>query len=225
MARIADRCGYAVLAILGAIAGLLVLDLFLWFVVNDAAALGHQIDAKMGRRPVPRGGGRRRPPTLYEAAKRNDVDAVAAFLEAGADPNEADSVGPLGFIYSETALWTAADRGHTDVVQALLAAGADPNVVGSRYLVGAFARSTSLHAAANRGDRDRTSPVGALLGAGADANAGSGYFFGAIAEETPLDVALYRAARAKRSPGQSATVRALREAGGAATGGSEEDEL
>lgn len=55
---------------------------------------------------------------LYRAAIDGQVDAVAALLAAGADPNQESVQG--------TPLCAAACWGHAQVVRALLAAGADP---------------------------------------------------------------------------------------------------
>ena len=65
------------------------------------------------------------PATLHEAADRGDLAAMQAFLDAGADPSEADTtdalVGPLAL----TPLHRAAGSGHTEAVALLLASGAD----------------------------------------------------------------------------------------------------
>lgn len=62
---------------------------------------------------------------LAEAANRGHVEAVAALIEAGADPLISGK-GPFGSL--GTPLHLAAKRGHLDVIAALLDAGVDPNL-------------------------------------------------------------------------------------------------
>lgn len=87
---------------------------------------------------------------LYAAARRGDVSAVAAVLDAGADPD-----GP-GDDHGTTALTVAAFQGHVDVVRLLLARGADID------------RSQPLAAAARN---ERTGIISLLLDAGASLTA------------------------------------------------------
>ena len=57
---------------------------------------------------------------IHDAAKKGDVPAITAALEAGADVNESDGLA--------TALWYAARRGHEDAAKLLIARGADVNL-------------------------------------------------------------------------------------------------
>lgn len=59
---------------------------------------------------------------LHAAVAGRSAEAVAALLDAGADPNARQQVG-------YTPLMGAASAGHTDLVDLLLARGADPALV------------------------------------------------------------------------------------------------
>jgi cytochrome c len=58
---------------------------------------------------------------IHDAAKKGDVPAITAALEAGADINESDGWA--------TPLWYAARRGHEDAAKLLIARGADVNLI------------------------------------------------------------------------------------------------
>ena len=55
--------------------------------------------------------------TLHEAAKTGDIDIVKALIEAGANVNQANSLG-------NTPIYGATCNSHLDVVKALKTAGA-----------------------------------------------------------------------------------------------------
>jgi cytochrome c len=57
---------------------------------------------------------------IHDAAKKGDVPAITAALEAGADVNESDGLA--------TPLWYAVRRGHEDAAKLLIARGADVNL-------------------------------------------------------------------------------------------------
>ena len=57
---------------------------------------------------------------IHDAAKKGDVPAITAALEAGADVDESDGWA--------TPLWYAARRGHEDAAKLLIARGADVNL-------------------------------------------------------------------------------------------------
>jgi cytochrome c len=122
--------------------------------------------------------------TLHDAAKKGDVAALTAALDAGDDVNEMSG--------GSTPLFSAASRGHLEAVKFLVAHGADVNTK-SRHgtpLMAASARKshellvflltngadpnadldsqTALHVSAERGCLDC---VRALVDAGADVNA------------------------------------------------------
>jgi len=122
---------------------------------------------------------------IHDAAKKGDVAAVAAALDAGADVNERD-----GFA---TPLYYAVSRQHLDAAKLLIERGADVNAgskVGVPPLMAAVAKGKlefitlllahgadpnatggdqpALHQAIRRGCLDC---VKALVGAGADVNA------------------------------------------------------
>lgn len=121
---------------------------------------------------------------IHDAAKKGDVAAIAAALDAGADVNEADGFG--------TPLYHAVRKGHLAAAKLLIERGADVNATtkvdpplmaaASRELIdlitlllanGADPNSerkgeTALHVAAGRGC---LSCVKALVEAGADVNA------------------------------------------------------
>jgi len=61
---------------------------------------------------------------LVQAARRGDLDAVAAAVSSGADVNETDDFG-------QTALMCMAQQAEFDAVKLLLAAGADPFLTSS----------------------------------------------------------------------------------------------
>lgn len=58
---------------------------------------------------------------IHDAAKKGDVPAISAALEAGADVNASDDWGA-------TPLWYAARRGHEDAAKLLISQGADVNL-------------------------------------------------------------------------------------------------
>jgi cytochrome c len=58
---------------------------------------------------------------IHDAAKKGEVPAITAALEAGADVNGSDDWGA-------TPLWYAARRGHEDAAKLLIARGADINL-------------------------------------------------------------------------------------------------
>lgn len=64
--------------------------------------------------------------TLWEAARRGDLEKVKQAVESGVDVDAVTN-------YNASALSFAADRGHLEVVQYLLAKQADPNVKDSFY--------------------------------------------------------------------------------------------
>lgn len=99
------------------------------------------------------------PHALHEAARRGDLDALEAALEAGADVNEVRVRMAAWVEAHETPLFLAAREAHPDVVRVLLGAGADPNV---RCLEGGTALTI---AAARFGTADI---LRLLLAAGAD---------------------------------------------------------
>ncbi|MFL5343103.1 MAG: PQQ-binding-like beta-propeller repeat protein [Gemmataceae bacterium] len=88
---------------------------------------------------------------LWEAARKGDVAAVKAALDAGADVNARTP-------YGATALSFAADKGHGEVVKLLIARKADVNVKDTFY------GATPLTWAVSRG---HPAVVGLLLEAGA----------------------------------------------------------
>ena len=107
--------------------------------------------------------------TLHRFSVKGEAEVVEKLLNAGANPNAANS-------YGYVALHVAAWAGHTAIVEALLNAGADPNVVPSEALDSEWtlkycAGMTPLHFAAHGG---RAEIIDALLAAGADANAADG---------------------------------------------------
>jgi cytochrome c len=123
---------------------------------------------------------------IHDAAKKGDVAAIAAALDAGAGVNDSDQIGkatPL--YYSVTAghleatrflisrgadvnlasnwgvpILNAAFKGHSEILKLLLVNGADPN--------SAFRTETTLHLAAEKGCLEC---VKILVEAGADVNA------------------------------------------------------
>jgi len=106
------------------------------------------------------------------AARTGKLDAVELLLQAGSDPNAADT------FQHETALMRAAEEGHLKVVNALLAAKADPNVKAhvsalttrknADHATGGF---TALMFAVRNGHED---VVRALVEGGADLKATNG---------------------------------------------------
>ena len=95
-----------------------------------------------------------RPPPMYVAAERGNLEVVGLLLEAGADQNAARQDG-------KTAVMAAAQHGHFEVVRLLLEAGADQNAAETTEL-------TALMFAAANGSLE---VVRLLLEAGADQNA------------------------------------------------------
>ncbi len=90
---------------------------------------------------------------IHDAAKKGDVPAITAALEAGADVNESDGWA--------TPLWYAARRGHEDAAKLLIARGADVNLTTQSSgppLLGAVERKNGVL-------------VKLLLASGADPNA------------------------------------------------------
>ena len=90
---------------------------------------------------------------IHDAAKRGDVPAITAALEAGVDVNESDGLW--------TPLWIAARHGQEDAARLLIARGADVNL------------TTKSSGPPLFGAIDRKDPVlvGLLLSSGADPNA------------------------------------------------------
>jgi cytochrome c len=77
---------------------------------------------------------------IHDAAKKGDVPAITAALEAGADVNESDDWGA-------TPLWYAARRGHEDAAKLLIARGADVNLTTKSSgppLLGAIERKNGI---------------------------------------------------------------------------------
>ena len=90
---------------------------------------------------------------IHDAAKKGDVAAITAALEAGADVNQSDGWS--------TPLWYAARRGHEDAAKLLIARGADVNLTTKTSgppLLGAIERKNAIL-------------VKLLLASGADPNA------------------------------------------------------
>jgi cytochrome c len=90
---------------------------------------------------------------IHDAAKKGDVPAITAALEAGTDVNESDGWA--------TPLWYAARRGHEDAAKLLIARGADVNLTTKSSgppLLGAIERKNAIL-------------VKLLLASGADPNA------------------------------------------------------
>ena len=76
---------------------------------------------------------------IHDAAKKGDVPAITAALEAGADVNESDGWA--------TPLWYAARRGHEDATKLLIARGADVNLTTKSSgppLLGAIERKNGI---------------------------------------------------------------------------------
>ena len=76
---------------------------------------------------------------IHDAAKKGDVAAITAALEAGADVNESDGWS--------TPLWYAARRGHEDAAKLLIARGADVNLTTKTSgppLLGAIERKNAI---------------------------------------------------------------------------------
>jgi len=91
---------------------------------------------------------------IHDAAKKGDVPAITAALEAGADVDESDDWGA-------TPLWYAARRGHEDAAKLFIARGADVNLTTKSSgppLLGAIERKSGVL-------------VKLLLASGADPNA------------------------------------------------------
>jgi cytochrome c len=90
---------------------------------------------------------------IHDAAKKGDVSAITAALEAGAQVDESDGWA--------TPLWYAARRGHEDAAKLLIARGADVNLPTK-------SSGPPLHGAI---DRKSAILVKLLLASGADPNA------------------------------------------------------
>jgi cytochrome c len=76
---------------------------------------------------------------IHDAAKKGDVPALTAALEAGADINESDGWA--------TPLWYAARRGHEDAAKLLISRGADVNLTTKSSgppLLGAIERKNGI---------------------------------------------------------------------------------
>ena len=123
---------------------------------------------------------------IHDAAKKGDVAAITAALDAGAGVNDSDQLGKApALYYSVTAghieatrylisrgadvnlasnwgvpILNAAFKGHSEILRLLLSNGADPN--------SAFRTETALHLAAEKGCLEC---VKILVEAGADVNA------------------------------------------------------
>jgi uncharacterized protein len=98
-------------------------------------------------------------PSLCEAAKKGDTEAVEVLLSRGADVNGRDNLSPIEMIVlNRTALMYASQEGHTRTVQVLVKAGADVNANGDENI-------TALALAALNG---HTETVQTLLAAGAN---------------------------------------------------------
>ncbi len=80
------------------------------------------------------------PKVLVEAARKGEIDAVRAALDAGVDVDAPEDV----HVWCEVALFAAAGGGHLDVMRLLLDRGADIHLVGP-------ADMTALHSAVRDG--------------------------------------------------------------------------
>ena len=78
-------------------------------------------------------------PSLFEASKKGDIEAVKQHLAAGTDVNAWDDLGWTPLIH-------AAEGGHKEVAELLIAAGADVNAKtkGSGMLVGDTPADTAI---------------------------------------------------------------------------------
>jgi ankyrin repeat protein len=94
-------------------------------------------------------------PSLLEASKKGDIEAVKQHLAAGTDVNAWDDSGWTPLIH-------AAEGGHKEIVELLIASGADLNA--HIHLAG----STPLHYAALFGQKEIAE---LLIAKGADVNA------------------------------------------------------
>lgn len=94
------------------------------------------------------------PPLILRAAKKNDIDAVRALIEAGADVNESG-------LHGITALMYAAEKNHAELAALLIAHGADVN---AKNIMG----WTALMKAANK---NYVETVTLILANGADTTA------------------------------------------------------
>lgn len=79
------------------------------------------------------------PQSLWDAARRGELESVKQAVEAGVDVNSVTHCGA-------SALSFAADRGHFEIVQFLLSEQADPNIKDTFY----NATPTTWASAANR---------------------------------------------------------------------------
>jgi uncharacterized protein len=92
---------------------------------------------------------------LFGLARSGDAAALAAYVDAGVDPNLANQTG-------DTLVMLAAYHGHADAVRALVESGADPNRPNDRG-------QTPLAGAVFKGEND---VIRALVAAGARPEAG-----------------------------------------------------
>jgi cytochrome c len=123
---------------------------------------------------------------IHDAAKKGDVAAIAAALDAGAGVNDSDKLGKATALYysvtaghleatrflisrgadvTQASKWgvpvlNAAFKGYSEILKLLLSKGADPN--------SSFDTETALHMAADKGCLEC---VKILVEAGADVNA------------------------------------------------------
>jgi len=127
---------------------------------------------------VPAASAAQEPADLLKAAMFDDMEAVKAFIESGADINQTND-------YGQTALILACNYDYEDLAEYLIAQGADPNVQGQdggSALMAAASNSAKL--------------VELLLARGADVSArmtnGSGvmtqFTVGVITERVPLEL-------------------------------------
>lgn len=117
---------------------------------------------------------------LHRAALSGDLARVNSLLQAGADPNEADS-------HDNSPLHLAAKSGSIEVVNSLIGAGADVNATTTGGH-GDVVDETPLHCAVQSG---QVSVVVALLQAGAVANSIATLMRHQGWRRTPLDVAVH----------------------------------
>ena len=154
--------------------------------IYSAPAPRHQRVNTATRRQRPRPVVRGEPPSLHQAARRGQAEAIAAAFHDGADPHARDQSGLA-------AIHLAADYGHPDAVRALIhIAGADPNMVSANA-----AQNTPLFLAAEAGHFE---VVRLLLSFRADPRIACG----GGGRSTPLEVA--------RAGGHAAVAEAIQQA-------------